>query len=120
MGDRLFLALLVNSLLFSFIFWALTAASKFFYYDKYSNYKLDFYECGFKSLSAIRINIPVQFVLVSVFLIVYDSEFLLMYPAVFNLSNLLSLQFLILVVFIAFLYFALLVDYVYSALDWSL
>lgn len=120
MGDRFVLLLIVNSIFFSFIFWALTLLSRFFYYDKYSNFKLDFYECGFRSVTAIRINIPVQFVLVSVFLIVYDSEFLVLYPAVFNLAGAFGFHIFLLFYFLCFLVAALVVDYVYSALDWHL
>ena len=35
---------------FSFIFWILTYLAKYTYSNKFYNYKLNFYECGFKIL----------------------------------------------------------------------
>jgi NADH:ubiquinone oxidoreductase subunit 3 (subunit A) len=95
----------------------LTFAAKYFYQDKYSNYKLNFYECGFKSISNLRLNFSIQFVLLAAFLIIYDSEFLILFPLAFNFFYIETYQFLIFIFFFFFLLLALLIDYVYSALD---
>ncbi len=118
MGDVFLFFLICNSVIFSFIFWILTVSLKFFYYDKYSNYKLDFYECGFKSITSIKIQIPMQFILIAVFLLIYDAEFLLLYPAFFNLFYLTFLQILVLFVFCLLLFITIYLDYIYTALDW--
>ena len=36
----------------------------------------DFYECGFKSLSNIKVQYNINFILIILFLIIYDGEFL--------------------------------------------
>ena len=120
MGDSLLLILVFNSLVFSFIFWLLTFAAKYFYQDKYSNYKLNFYECGFKSISKLRLNFSIQFVLLAAFLIIYDSEFLMLFPIAFNFFYVEPYQYFVFLVFMLFLLVALFIDYVYSALDWTL
>lgn len=104
--------------MFSFIFWILTISLKLFYYDKYTNYKLDFYECGFKSVTSIKIQIPLQFILIAVFLLIYDAEFLILYPAFFNLFYLNFFQVLFLFIFCLLLYITIYLDFVYTALDW--
>ena len=120
MGNLNFFLVLINSLFFSFIFWFLTYLCKYFYQDKYSNYKLNFYECGFKSISNVQINISVQYFLIAIFLIIYDTEFLILYPLLFNTFLINGVQFFIFILFILFLIFSLLIDYIYSALDWNI
>jgi len=116
-GGIVFIFLIVNILVFSLIFWLLTFACKYFYQDKYSNYKLNFYECGFKSISVIRLNISIQYLLLALFLIIYDSEFLFLFPIIFNIFSIGSTEFFLLFIFLLFIFLSLFVDYIYSALD---
>ena len=117
MGGIVFIFLIINILLFSLIFWLLTFACKYFYQDKYSNYKLNFYECGFKSVSVIRLNISIQYLLLALFLIIYDGEFLILFPIIFNIFSIGSKEFFLLFIFLLFIFLSLLVDYIYTALD---
>lgn len=111
---------IVNAILFSFIFWILTFISKFYYSNKYYNTKLNFYECGFKSLTQFQINYNVNFLLLVLFLLLYDGEFLIIIP--FSLNILLSTfsSYFILFFFLIWLYLTLLLDYIFNALDWQL
>lgn len=120
MGGLLFFIIICNTLLFSFIFWLLTILSKYFYQDKYSNYKLNFYECGFKSISVIRLNISIQYCLIAIFLIIYDGEFLILMPLIFNTFTINLSEFFIFFIFLLFMFLTLLIDYIYSALDWNI
>lgn len=120
MGNINFFVIILNAILFSFIFWLLTFLCKYFYQDKYSNYKLNFYECGFKSISVIRLNISAQYLLIAIFLIVYDGEFLILFPAIFNMFSLNAVEFFILFYFMFLIFLTLLIDYAYSALDWNI
>lgn len=119
MAGVLFLNIIINAILFSFLFWILTFLSKMFYSNKYFNYKFNFYECGFKSLHKKKITYDINYVLVLLFLLIYDGEFLVLIPFAFNS---LCISFLIILSFIFFLVWliiALIFDYAYSALDWQ-
>ena len=75
---------LTNVLVFSLIFWALLLLSSYFYKIKNQKSKRHFCECGFKSLSDINIQININFVMLCIFLILYDIEFTLLFPILFN------------------------------------
>jgi len=117
-GNLVFIVI-INAIIFSFIFWILTFASKYYYSNKYYNLKLNFYECGFKSLTQFQVNYNINFLLLILFLLLYDGEFLIIIP--FSLNVLVSncSAFLVLLYFMAWLYLTLLLDYIFNALDWQ-
>lgn len=119
MAGNLVFLLTINAIVFSFIFWILTFISKYYYSNKYYNTKLNFYECGFKSLTQFQINYSVNFIILVLFLLLYDGEFLVIIPFSLNIliSNLSS--FIVLLYFLLWLYLTLLLDYVFNALDWQ-
>ena len=119
MTGVLFLHIIINSILFSFIFWTLTFLSKIFYSNKYFNYKYNFYECGFKNLTKKKISYDINYILLVLFLLIYDGEFLILIPFSFNITCI-SLEVIIAVIFfIIWLVIALIFDYAYGALDWQ-
>lgn len=119
MAGVLFLNIIINAILFSFIFWILTFLSKTFYSNKYFNYKYNFYECGFKNLTKKKISYDINYILLVLFLLIYDGEFLILIPFAFNITYL-SVEIIIAVVFfIIWLIVALIFDYAYGALDWQ-
>ena len=119
MTGVLFLHIIINSILFSFIFWTLTFLSKIFYSNKYFNYKYNFYECGFKNLTKKKISYDINYILLVLFLLIYDGEFLILIPFSFNITCT-SLEVIIAVIFfIIWLIIALIFDYAYGALDWQ-
>ena len=119
MTGVLFLNIIINAILFSFIFWILTFLSKTFYTNKYFNYKYNFYECGFKNLTKKKISYDINYILLVLFLLIYDGEFLILIPFAFNITYL-SVEIIIAVVFfIIWLIVALIFDYAYGALDWQ-
>ena len=69
MGDIVMLFFIQNIFVFSLIFWALTVLGSFFYRKKNHFMKKQFYECGFKVISDINIQINLNFILLCVFLI---------------------------------------------------
>ena len=75
MGDMVIIFFVKNVLVFSLIFWGLLLLSSYFYKIKNQTSKRHFCECGFKSLSDINIQINVNFVMLCIFLILYDIEF---------------------------------------------
>lgn len=88
--------------------------------DKYKNYKLNFYECGFKAFTSVKINFSIQYLLLACFLVIYDTEFLILYPVMFNLYSITSVELLLVIFFFLLLLGALIIDYVYAALDWTI
>lgn len=84
-GDVVVFFFLKNVLVFSLIFWALLLLSSYFYKVKNQKSKRHFCECGFKSLSDVNIQININFVMLCIFLILYDIEFTLLFPILFNI-----------------------------------
>ena len=120
MAGILVLNLILNAIVFSFIFWALTFISKYYYSNKYYNTKLNFYECGFKSLTQIYINYSINFLLLILFLLIYDGEFLILIPVSLNIFIAHFTAYLLLLYFLLWLYLTILIDYLFNALDWQL
>lgn len=84
MGDITVPFMYINVVLFCIIFWVLSILGEVYYTKKEHTSKKQFYECGFKSLSGHNIGISLNFTLLAVFLILYDVEFLALYPVLFN------------------------------------
>lgn len=112
--------IIINAIIFSFIFWILTFVFKWYYSNKNFNYKLNFYECGFKSLNNIKIQYTINFTLIILFLLIYDGEFLILIPLALNVSILNLYSILILFIFMIFLIFTLILDYIYNTLEWQI
>jgi len=116
----IFFQLVINAIIFSFIFWILTFAAKSLFSNKYYDYKLNFYECGFKNITKKNIAYEVNYVMVMLFLLIYDGEFLILVPYALNLTRI-SLEVVIcILVFIVWIVAALLFDYSLSALEWQI
>lgn len=113
------LYIIINASLFSLIFWILTFVLKYYYSNKNYNYKLNFYECGFKSLTNIKVQYNVNFILILLFLLIYDGEFLILIPFALNISNITFVSLFVLFVFILLLLITLLYDLVYNSLEWQ-
>lgn len=119
MAGVIFLQLLVNAIIFSFIFWLLTFIAKFTYSSKYYNYKLNFYECGFKNITKKRPTYEINFLTMLLFLVIYDGEFLLLIPFGLNV-HLLTVEICCLFIFfILWLIITLMFDYVFLVLEWQ-
>lgn len=114
-----FIQIIVNAFIFSFIFWVLTFISKILYSNKYYTYKLNFYECGFKSYAYKSINYEINYSMLVLFLLLYDGEFLLLIPFGLNSLTFTLEVFLSFFFFIIWLFITLLFDYNFNALDWQ-
>jgi NADH:ubiquinone oxidoreductase subunit 3 (subunit A) len=109
-----------NAIIFSFIFWILTFSFKYYYSNKNYNYKLNFYECGFKSLNTIKIQYNINFTLIILFLLIYDGEFLILVPIALNVNILNFVSLFLLILFMLLLIFTLLFDYMFNSLEWQI
>lgn len=113
------LSIVINATIFSFIFWILTFILKYYYSNKNYNYKLSFYECGFKSLTNIKIQYNINFILLLLFLLIYDGEFLILIPIALNIGILDLVPVIILFFFLFFLIITLIFDLLYNSLEWQ-
>ena len=119
MGDIVILFFLQNIFVFSLIFWILTVIGGYFYKKKNHYTKKQFYECGFKSISDINLQINLNFVMLCIFLILYDIEFVFLFPILFNYSNILIFQLYIYLIFIYLILLSLYYDLQVNALNWQ-
>lgn len=109
--------IIINAFFFSFIFWFLTFLFKYYYSNKNYNYKLNFYECGFKSLNNIKIQYNLNFILIILFLLIYDGEFLILVPICLNISIINFFSIFLLIFFLLLLIFTLIFDMIYNSLE---
>lgn len=119
MAGSIGLYIIINAIFFSFLFWLITFAAKSLYTNKYYNYKLNFYECGFKSLTNKKINYSINYIMLILFLLVYDGEFLILIPFSLNLTLVSFEVILSISIFLMWLIIALMYDYAFNALDWQ-
>jgi NADH:ubiquinone oxidoreductase subunit 3 (subunit A) len=120
MGNIVLLCFIQNVFLFCAIFWLLTWVAEWFYQKKDQVSKKQFYECGFKSISDLNIQINLNFSLVCIFLILYDVEFVFLFPFLFNFLIATSVSFYIFIFFMFILVLSLVYDLSHAALNVTL
>ena len=96
----IFFFFIENVFIFSMIFWILTWIAEYFFKTKNNKNKSQTYECGFKSISELNIQININFSIVCSFLILYDVEFIFLYPIFFNFFFLNFLIYFVLMFFL--------------------
>lgn len=109
-----------NVFLFCLIFWFLTWVAEYFFKVKNNKNKSQTYECGFKSISELNIQINLNFSIVCSFLILYDVEFIFLYPLFFNFYFLNFLTYFSLLFFLFFIFYSLVYDLIQNSLNLSL
>ena len=119
MGDILIFYLIQNVFIFGLIFWFLTWGAEYFFTKKIHLSKKQFYECGFRTLSELNIQINLNFSLLCVFLVLYDVEFTFLFPILFNSFLVSFYEFFFFIFFLLFILLSLLYDYIYNALSWQ-
>jgi NADH-quinone oxidoreductase subunit A len=71
----------------------------------------DFYECGFKPQTQKPIRLPIQFLLICVFFLLYDIELVFLFPYVSGLVFVGFYDFILLIFFFTLFLFSLVIDY---------
>jgi len=79
----------------------------------------DFYECGFKPQTQKPIRLPIQFLLICVFFLLYDIELVFLFPYVSGLVFVGFYDFILLIFFFTLFLFSLVIDYDRHALYWQ-
>lgn len=79
----------------------------------------DFYECGFKPQQQKPIQLPIQFLLICVFFLLYDIELVFLFPYVSGIFIASSYDFILLFFFFVMFLLSLFIDYERHALLWQ-
>lgn len=119
MGDIVLFFFIQNVFLFGIIFWLLTWAGEFIVSKKNQASKRQFYECGFKSISELNVQINMNFTMLCVFLVLYDVEFTLLFPVLFNFSFVSFFSFLVFCLFVFLIILSLYYDFQMNSLNWQ-
>lgn len=119
MGDIIIFFFLQNIIIFSLIFWFLTWACEYFYKKRTHISKKQVYECGFKSFDNLNIQINLNFILLCIFLVLYDIEFVFLIPIIFNIQSIFLFQYIIVLFFIILILISLIYDWQMHALSWQ-
>lgn len=79
----------------------------------------DFYECGFKPQKQKPIQLPIQFLLICVFFLLYDIELVFLFPFVSGAIYLGLYDSILLFLFFIIFLLSLVIDYEKHALYWQ-
>lgn len=79
----------------------------------------DFYECGFRPQTQKPIRLPIQFMLICVFFLLYDIELVFLFPYVSGVVFSGFYDFLLLILFFSLFLSSLVVDYERHAISWQ-
>ena len=71
----------------------------------------DFYECGFKPQTQKPIRLPIQFLLICIFFLLYDIELIFIFPFVSGITFLGIYDFLLLILFFTLFFLSLIFDF---------
>ena len=115
MGDfEIFIALTSTTILGFVIYNVITIMSSRDLLKRFGFFKIsrrDFYECGFRPQTQKPVNLPIQFILICVFFLLYDIELIFLFPLV-SVSTFIGFHDLFLVTFFFLLFFlSLVIDF---------
>lgn len=79
----------------------------------------DFYECGFRPTSQKTIRLPIQFLLICIFFLLYDIELVFLFPFVSAITFIGLTDGLLVILFFTILFLSLVFDYNRHALFWQ-
>jgi NADH:ubiquinone oxidoreductase subunit 3 (subunit A) len=71
----------------------------------------DFYECGFRPVTQKTIRLPIQFLLICVFFLLYDIELIFLFPYISGIDFTGLYDFMIISLFFSLLFVSLIVDF---------
>jgi len=110
----LFLGIIVYNVINAYFFRDLLKRFGFF-----KTARKDFYECGFKPQTQRPIKLPIQFLLICIFFLLYDIELIFLFPYISGITFAGFFDFLLLILFFSLLFISLIFDYDRHALFWQ-
>lgn len=89
-----YLLVLINFVAVTFVFWLLTLVELFLNKSTDNEVKNDVYECGFNTINKTTFPITLNTIILLMFVIVYEVEFIILTPLLLNFTvNINSLVF---------------------------
>lgn len=79
----------------------------------------DYYECGFRPQNQRPIKLPIQFLLICVFFLMYDIELVFIFPYISGILFNGLFDTLLFILFFILFFFSLIIDYERHALYWQ-
>ena len=79
----------------------------------------DYYECGFRPQHQRPIKLPIQFLLICIFFLMYDIELVFVFPYVSGILFAGLFDSLLILLFFVLFFFSLIIDYERHALYWQ-
>ena len=79
----------------------------------------DFYECGFRPTTQKPIRVPIQFLLICIFFLLYDIELIFLFPLVSAVTFIGLYDLLLILFFFSVLLVSLVIDFNRHALVWQ-
>ena len=79
----------------------------------------DFYECGFRPQLQKPIRIPMQFLLICIFFLLYDIELVFLFPYISGVAFAGFFDFILLILFFLLFIISIIIDYERHALYWQ-
>ena len=71
----------------------------------------DFYECGFRPITQKTIRLPIQFILICIFFLLYDIELIFLFPYASALTFTGLYDMLLILFFFGIFFFSLIIDF---------
>lgn len=71
----------------------------------------DFYECGFRPITQKTIRLPIQFILICVFFLLYDIELVFLFPYVSAITFVGLYDLLLITFFFTIFFLSLIIDF---------
>ena len=81
--------------------------------------KHNFYECGVKPTSQKIINFNINYLLLSIFFILYDSELLFIIPLIYNFNFITLIDFSLILIYLVLIIISLLIDFEKNSIIWQ-
>ena len=79
----------------------------------------DFYECGFRPTTQKPVRVPIQFLLICIFFLLYDIELVFLFPLTSVTTFVGFYDLTLLLFFVTLLFLSLILDYNRHALMWQ-
>ena len=89
-------------------------------YNIHKNNKHNFYECGVKPISQNVITFNLNYLLLSIFFILYDSELLFIVPIIYNFNFFTSLDIILIFIYLLLIVISLIIDFQKNSLVWQM
>lgn len=89
-------------------------------YNIHKSNKHNFYECGVKPISQNIITFNLNYLLLSIFFILYDSELLFIIPIIYNFNFFTLLDINLIFIYFCLIIISLIIDFQKNSLVWQL